>query len=69
MHVKCKGCATGIRFNVMYNSQCSFQMMNTESTCPCTNCLVKVMCKSVCQARKTALRIHIPEELLDEGEM
>lgn len=68
----CKGCATGTRYNELYNSQCSFQMMDLETTCPCIDCLIKVMCKEICKARKDALRRDIPKEVLlfiDKGNL
>jgi hypothetical protein len=43
----CKGCSLDILINV----QCSFISANEEDICPCTECLVKAMCKIPCEKR------------------
>ena len=34
------------------NSFCSYAAHGREEECPCTDCLVKVMCNDVCYKRK-----------------
>jgi hypothetical protein len=40
----CYGCITFIR-----ESECSYSYINNEnSKCPCSQCIVKVMCENMC---------------------
>jgi hypothetical protein len=45
---ECKGC-------IFSEIVCSFETYNAEYKCPCKQCLVKVMCKSECDARALVL--------------
>lgn len=43
----CKGCNTYEYYNS--NDAC-YVKQNTDGSCPCTNCIVKPMCKLMCDA-------------------
>jgi len=47
----CRGCATyedvrqGVDRSLIY---CSYRIVNKDGRCPCTKCVVKVMCETAC---------------------
>lgn len=47
----CIGCSAYIRsVSVLGETNyCSFRSDNSNGTCPCTECIVKVMCNDTCQ--------------------
>ena len=49
MNKHCFGC---IAYHEVYefekDVECSFQFSNIDGLCPCTNCIVKVICNQIC---------------------
>lgn len=41
----CKGCFSYFPEDKI---QCAFSFLNIDAQCPCTNCVVKVMCNNAC---------------------
>ncbi len=61
----CKGCLTYIE---VYEIGCAFTMGGTPKiksgiTCPCTKCLVKVMCSEVCDIFNLYISLFTPSEV------
>jgi len=50
---KCRGCRiyTGPKKESIYYP-CYFKVRDKEEMCPCTECLVKVICKESCHLRR-----------------
>ncbi len=46
----CDGCFTLINLNGYLS--CSYFFNNKDGSCPCTNCLVKVICEEACSNYK-----------------
>ncbi len=48
----CKGCATHLAQNENHHD-CPYYKDNQDSSCPCSNCLVKMMCGDPCDDYET----------------
>jgi len=55
----CKGCNVEKQFKSgvlsVYNIPCYFKVSGNVKVCPCTECLVKVMCRQPCDLRVGSL--------------
>lgn len=48
----CEGCATYLAQNENHHD-CPYYKDNQDSSCPCSNCLVKMMCGDPCDDYET----------------
>lgn len=50
----CNGCSTyKVKINDRHNDKtllCGYSYDNIDGICPCTNCIIKVMCEHMCTA-------------------
>lgn len=46
----CKGCCCAIP-EIQYDFECIFTKNNRAEECPCTQCLVQIMCINACDQR------------------
>ncbi len=54
----CKGCLMSRYNNERY---CTYYLMSKTKECPCTTCLVKVMCGRLCTSRSSYREERVPE--------
>ena len=68
MKENCKGCRYAKVKYVIVTVVCVFARRQSEETCPCATCLVKIMCTRNCDKR-VKKREELKEEIKHEREL